>query len=70
MVRHRLYPLVERALKPGGILLLEAYSEDQLTHGAGGPKAADMLMTVRRESNAPAPVKLGLLRMWGSCHNV
>ena len=44
-IRHRLCPLIERSLKPGGILLLEAYSEDQLQHGTGGPKDPDMLMT-------------------------
>lgn len=45
-VRSRLYPLVERSLKPDGILLLEAYSENQLSRDTGGPKDADMLMTV------------------------
>lgn len=44
-VRKRLYPLVERSLKPGGILILEAYSENQLSRDTGGPKDADMLMT-------------------------
>ena len=47
-VRSRLYPFVERALKPGGILLLEAYSEDQLKRETGGPKDPDMLMTVEK----------------------
>jgi SAM-dependent methyltransferase len=44
-IRDRLYPLVERALKPGGIILLEAYSEDQLGRDTGGPKDLDLLMT-------------------------
>lgn len=44
-VRRHLYPLLERSLKPGGILLLEAYSEAQLARDTGGPKDADMLMT-------------------------
>ncbi len=51
-IRHRLYPLVEQSLKPNGILILEAYSENQLTRDSGGPKDLDMLMTlekVRRE---------------------
>ena len=47
-VRRRLYPLVERALKPGGILLLEAYSEAQLARDTGGPKDVDMLMTTEK----------------------
>ena len=45
-VRRRLYPLVERCLKPGGIILLEAYSRTQLSRNTGGPKDPDMLMTV------------------------
>ncbi|MFN8570993.1 MAG: class I SAM-dependent methyltransferase [Gemmatimonadaceae bacterium] len=60
-VRHRLYPLLERALTPGGILLLESYSESQLEKDTGGPKDADMLMTVekvRREFPTLEPVLL------------
>lgn len=44
-IRQRLYPLVERSLKPGGLVLLEAYSEAQLPRNTGGPKDLDMLMT-------------------------
>ena len=61
-VRARLYPRVEAALRPGGLLLLEAYSEDQLRHGTGGPKDADLLMTVDKvRAGFPALVPL-LLR--------
>ena len=45
-VRRRLYPLVEHSLKPGGVILLEAYSKSQLSRNTGGPKDPDMLMTV------------------------
>ncbi len=45
-VRNRLYPLIERSLKPDGIFILEAYSENQLSRDTGGPKDVDMLMTV------------------------
>jgi SAM-dependent methyltransferase len=45
VIRQRLYPFVERCLKPGGIIVLEAYSEAQLTRNTGGPKDLDMLMT-------------------------
>lgn len=45
-IRTRLYPLLEKALKPGGILLLEAYTPDQLEKGTGGPKNLDMLMSL------------------------
>lgn len=44
-VRARLYPLVDRSLKPGGIVLLEAYSKAQLSRNTGGPKDADMLLS-------------------------
>ncbi|NJK59575.1 MAG: class I SAM-dependent methyltransferase [Oscillatoriales cyanobacterium SM2_1_8] len=44
-IRDRLYPLVEKCLKPGGLLLLEAYSEDQQTRSTGGPKDVDRLMS-------------------------
>jgi SAM-dependent methyltransferase len=51
-IRRRLYPLVERSLKPGGLLLLEAYTPAQLPKTTGGPKDPDLLMTaagLRRE---------------------
>lgn len=44
-LRARLYPLVERSLKPGGMILLEAYSKEQITRNTGGPKDVDMLMS-------------------------
>ena len=34
-----------QALKPNGILVLEAYTPDQLKFGTGGPKDEDMLLT-------------------------
>src|ERR1044072_9528657 len=43
-VRNRLYPKLERSLKPGGIFLLEAYTRAQLSRNSGGPKDIDMLM--------------------------
>lgn len=47
-IRNKLYPLVEQCLKPDGIILLEAYSESQLAKNTGGPKDADMLMTIAK----------------------
>lgn len=47
-IRRRLYPLIERSLKPNGIVLLEAYSENQLSRNTGGPKDIDMLMSVEK----------------------
>ncbi len=60
-IREKLYPLVEWCLKPGGIILLEAYSEDQLTRDTGGPKDANMLMTrakIEREFPNCEPILL------------
>ncbi len=47
-IRYRLYPLIEESLKPGGIVLLEAYSEAQLSRHTGGPKDIDMLMSIEK----------------------
>ena len=47
-VRNKLYPLIERSLKPNGIIILESYSENQLLHNTGGPKNEDMLMTINK----------------------
>lgn len=46
VVRRRLYPLIEKCLKPGGLILLEAYAKSQLSRNTGGPKDLDMLLTV------------------------
>lgn len=47
-IRKILYPRITESLKPGGIMVLEAYSEAQVTHNTGGPKDLDMLMTVEK----------------------
>jgi SAM-dependent methyltransferase len=47
-IRKRLYPLIERSLRPGGVIVLEAYSENQLSRNTGGPKDVDLLMTVEK----------------------
>lgn len=60
-VRNRLYPLIERSLNPAGIIILEAYSENQLLRNTGGPKDPDMLMTadkIRREFQNFEPILL------------
>ncbi len=44
-IRQRLYPLVERSLKPGGVIVLEAYSKAQLSRSTGGPKDSDLLLS-------------------------
>ncbi len=51
-LRERLHRQVVAALRPGGVLILESYTPDQLRHGTGGPTSADLLLsleTARRE---------------------
>lgn len=44
-IRVPLYASVVRGLRPGGVLVLEAYTPRQLERDTGGPKDPDMLMT-------------------------
>ena len=51
-VRQPLYAALGRALRTGGVLLLESYTPAQLAFSTGGPKDVDMLVdaaTLRRE---------------------
>jgi len=51
-MRAELHRQVVAGLKPGGVLVLEAYTPDQLALGTGGPKVKEMTMTaedLRRE---------------------
>ncbi len=61
-IRQRLYPLVEQSLKPGGLLLLEAYSQAQIARNTGGPKDLDMLMSVAKIEQAFPQLEPILLR--------
>jgi SAM-dependent methyltransferase len=45
-LRGRLHRSVVAALRPGGVLLLEAYTPEQLEYKTGGPPAADLTMTL------------------------
>ncbi|MAD45375.1 MAG: SAM-dependent methyltransferase [Oceanospirillaceae bacterium] len=45
-LRCSVHQRVTRALKPGGVLLLEAYTPNQIRLGTGGPKDESMMMTV------------------------
>jgi SAM-dependent methyltransferase len=60
-VRRRVHGWIARALKPGGVFLLEAYTPDQLKYGHGGPKVPELLMTLAalREELAPLVVDVG-----------
>ena len=45
-VRRDLHRRVASALAPGGVLLLEAYTPDQVGRGTGGPPVAELTMTL------------------------
>lgn len=44
-LRQQVHNAVVRALKPGGTLLLEAFTFNQLPRTSGGPKTAELLFT-------------------------
>jgi SAM-dependent methyltransferase len=45
-IRAPLHQAVVRGLKPGGVLVLEAFTPRQLEMGTGGPASPDLLMTL------------------------
>lgn len=44
-VRANIYPRIIAALKPGGSLILESYTPNQLNHKTGGPPTSDLMLT-------------------------
>jgi SAM-dependent methyltransferase len=50
--RPALYKKIMQGLKPGGILVLEAFTPAQLERGTGGPKDADRLLTLAELKDA------------------
>ena len=51
-MRRFMFARMARALKPGGLVLIEGYTPKQLQYGTGGPKQLDQLYTeelLRRE---------------------
>lgn len=47
-VRRRVHAAIPRALRPGGVLLLEAYRPQQLQQGTGGPPDDARMMDLAR----------------------
>ncbi len=45
--RRRLHTLCVNALAPGGLLILEAFSQQQLRYDSGGPRSEELLYTLR-----------------------
>ncbi len=56
-VRRDLHRRAVTALKPGGALVLEAYTPDQIGRGTGGPSVADMTMSLDLLSDELAPLQ-------------
>lgn len=44
--RQRVHRQVVRALRPGGVFILEAYTPRQLDYGTGGPPTTDLLLSL------------------------
>jgi SAM-dependent methyltransferase len=47
-VRRSLYPSLVRGLRPGGVVLMEAYAPAQIGRQTGGPSDPDRMMTLDR----------------------
>ena len=45
-IRAPLHRRIVNGLKPGGLLVLEAYTPDQIAYGTGGPPVAELTMTL------------------------
>ena len=56
-VRRDLHQRVVASLRPAGMLLLEAYTPDQLAHGTGGPASAHLTMTLAQLREELAPLE-------------
>lgn len=56
-IRTDVYQRVVKALKPGGVFLLEAYTEDQLKRDTGGPPTADLMLSQKIIQEELAPLE-------------
>ena len=45
-IRRDVHARIPRALRPGGLLVLEAYTPAQLQYGTGGPPIAELMMSL------------------------
>jgi len=45
-LRSQVYRQIAQSLKPGGVLIVEAYTPAQLKHGTGGPPNEELLVTL------------------------
>lgn len=63
-MRRRLFARMERALRPGGLLLLEGYRLEQLAYGTGGPRVGDQLYDEEQLRRELAGLSLESLRSY------
>lgn len=45
VLRRRVFNDCVSGLRPGGVMLLEAYTPEQLRHGTGGPPSAELMLS-------------------------
>lgn len=60
--RRRIHAWVPRALAPGGVFVLEAYTPNQIAFGTGGPKNPALCMTLDELRGDLAALDLVILR--------
>ncbi len=63
-LRARLFEGMQRALKPGGLLLIEGYRPEQIGYGTGGPPSAENLYTEAMLRKAFAGMEIVLLNAY------
>lgn len=57
-VRRHVHGWVPRALRAGGVYILEAYTPEQLAHGTGGPRDPALLMTLAGLAEELSPLRI------------
>lgn len=62
VIRDAMFAGMQRALKPGGLLILQGYRPAQLGYGTGGPPLTENLYTAEMLRTALADMEILLLR--------
>ena len=62
VIRDAMFEGMQRALKPGGLLILQGYRPAQLGYGTGGPPVIENLYTAEMLRTALADMEILLLR--------
>lgn len=64
-LRADVHQRVVRALRPGGIFILEAYTPRQLEYKTGGPPVAEIVIAIYRKASdiADYPLSFNVLRV-------